>query len=129
MNRIDTTQILELIAQYDMREITADDITQWHFDIGHLDRAVADEAVRIHHKTNSARIGPEDVLEIAEQIHTRRDTQPRMRRARLGAYQVNAAMNYPCPHCGAEPGETCTSKSGQEAFAPCVARLTGKVAA
>jgi len=129
MNRIDTTQILELIAEYDLREITPADITQWHDDIGHLDKAVAEEAVNIHHKTNSYQITPEDILEIAEQIHTRHNIQPKMRRARLGAYQVNAALNYHCEHCGAEPGETCTSKSGQEAFAPCVSRLTGKTAA
>ncbi len=126
MNRVDTANILDLISEYNLRQYGADDITTWHDAIGHLNRNVAQEAVTIHHKTSAERITPEHLLEIAEHIHGRQPTQQPMRRARMLAYQVNAAMNYPCPHCGAEPGETCTSKSGQEAFAPCVARLTGK---
>ncbi|WP_280412651.1 hypothetical protein [Nocardia asiatica] len=127
MNRADTTQVLELVAGYDCREITADLISEWHTAIGHLDRAVAEEAVHIHHKTAGFRITPEAVLDVAAQIHERKPGRQRpMRRARMGAYNATGALNYPCERCGAQAGETCTNKDGQETAAPCITRLLGR---
>ncbi|WP_063023715.1 hypothetical protein [Nocardia niwae] len=129
MNRVDTTHILELVAEYDNREIHADLISEWHHAIGHLAKTVAIEAVNIHHKTSAYRITPNALLEIAEQIQQRPTSQRPMRRAIMLAYQVNGAINYPCDTCGAKPGDTCTAKTGQEAHCPCVSRLTGKTIA
>lgn len=136
MNRVDTVHIVEAIEQYealaDSREtvpVTPETISAWHYQIGHLDRNIAEEAIAIHHKTNPDPIQPEHIREIAEHIQNRAETAPRMRRARMGAYTVTGALNDPCEHCGAEAGETCTSQSGQEAFAPCVTRLVGKTKA
>lgn len=130
MNRVDTTAILEEIAYYDQREINADVISHWHEHIGHLTKAVASEAVAIHQKTSSERITPEHVNAIAAQIVERKPTQRPMRRAVMTAYTVTGAINDPCPNCEAQPGETCTNKAtGQEAHAPCLARLIGKTIA
>ncbi|MFC4128955.1 hypothetical protein [Nocardia rhizosphaerae] len=127
MNRADTAAILDEIAAYDQRPINADTISHWHNTIGHLNRNTASEAVAIHHKTNAYRITPEAVLDIAAHIATRTTSAPQpKRRAVLAAYQVNAALSYPCPTCNAEPGHTCTSATGEEAHCPCVARLIGR---
>ncbi|MFF4026896.1 hypothetical protein ACFYY5_29010 [Nocardia elegans] len=126
MNRADTTHVLDRITQYDARPVTGDHISEWHYQIGHLDRAVALEAVAIHHKVSTEPITPQHVLDLAEQIAQRVTTQRPMRRAVMTTYTLTGAINEPCPHCGAQPGETCTSASGHEAFAPCVARLLGK---
>ncbi|AXK88538.1 hypothetical protein IU443_28425 [Nocardia farcinica] len=126
MNRADTTQVLELVAGYDCREITADLISEWHTAIGHLDRAVAEEAVHIHHKTTGFRITPEAVLDITQQIQTRTTTTPnRKRRARMGTYTITGAINDHCPDCGAQPGHTCT-RHGHETAMPCISRLLGR---
>lgn len=129
MNRADTGRVLDRVAEYDAREITADLVTEWHYWIAHLDRAVALEAVQIHHKIAAEPITPQHVIDLAGQIAQRIPTQKPMRRAVMAAYNVNGAINYSCPTCGAQPDETCTSKTGHEAFAPCAARLIGKTAA
>ncbi|TDP29891.1 hypothetical protein [Nocardia ignorata] len=130
MNRVDTAAILEEIAAYDQRDITADTITHWHDTIGHLPKDVASEAVSIHHKTSSFRITPEQLLDIATHITTRQTSAPhRKRRAVMLAYQVNGAINDHCPNCDAQPGHTCTAATGEEAHAPCIARLVGKTTA
>lgn len=126
MNRVDTVHILETVTQYTLQETTPELISDWHYQIGHLDKAVAAEAVNIHHKTSAETITPQHVLDLATQIATRNPSQQRMRRARMGAYTTTGALNDPCDNCGAAPGETCTSKSGHEAFSPCVTRLVGK---
>ncbi|MFE3052262.1 hypothetical protein [Nocardia sp. NPDC059239] len=125
MNRADTGRVLAAIAEYDRREINADVIKYWHDAIGHLDVAVALEAVAIHLKTSPWAITPAAVIDLAGQIATRTTTQRPMRRAVGQAYQIAGAINYPCPHCGADAGHYCTSATGQEAFAPCISRLTG----
>ncbi|MBF6540779.1 hypothetical protein IU418_26585 [Nocardia farcinica] len=126
MNRADTTQVLELVAGYDCREITADLISEWHTAIGHLDRAVAEEAVHIHHKTTGFRITPEAVLDITQQIQTRTTTTPnRKRRARMGTYTITGAINYDCDRCKAPAGQPCT-RDGNETAAPCITRLLGR---
>ncbi|MET8430069.1 hypothetical protein [Nocardia sp. NPDC004860] len=125
MNRADTGRVLAAIAEYDHREINADVITHWHEHIGHLDTKTALEAVAIHHKTSTWRITPAAVIDLANQIATRTTAQRPMRRAVGPAYQIAGAINYPCPHCGADAGHYCTSATGQEAFAPCISRLTG----
>ncbi|MFE5290435.1 hypothetical protein ACFRAQ_36275 [Nocardia sp. NPDC056611] len=125
MNRADTHRVLTAVAEYDQRAIDADTITQWHTAIGHLDTAVALEAVSIHHKTSTWAITPAAVIDLANQIATRTTTQRPARRAVGPAYQIGGALNYDCAHCGAPAGNYCISATGQEAFAPCVIRITG----
>ncbi|MFE2994194.1 hypothetical protein ACFXG4_04170 [Nocardia sp. NPDC059246] len=124
MNRADIGRVLGAIAEYDHREINADVIKYWDDAIGHLDVAVALEAVAIHLKTSPWAITTAAVIDLANQMATRATTQRPMRRAVKAAYQVNGAINYQCPNCGAEPGTTC-HPHGQEAHAPCVLRTTG----
>jgi hypothetical protein len=137
MNRIDTTHIVEAIEQYealaDGREtvpIKGDTISAWHYEIGHLDKPVVEEAIAIHHKTNPEPIQPEHILEIAAHIQSRTETKPRMRRAVMTTYTLTGAINDPCDNCGAQPGDTCINPvTEQESHAPCVSRLVGKRAA
>ncbi|WP_280195930.1 hypothetical protein [Nocardia farcinica] len=126
MNRVDTASILDLISQYDQREIDADTITHWHQHISHLDRATVEEAIHIHHKTSAYRVTPEAVLDITQQIQTRTATPPApKRRARMTTYTITGAINDHCPDCGAQPGHTCT-RHGHETAMPCISRLLGR---
>jgi hypothetical protein len=127
MNRAEITRLLELVQQYDQREVTADHITSWLRLLGNLSFKVAEEAVHIHHKTNAFAIDAAVVLEIAAQIEARTVSaaQP-VRRARMGAYNVTGALNYACERCKAEVGQTCTNKDGEETASPCVTRLVGR---
>jgi hypothetical protein len=130
MNRAETQQILDLVAEYDQRETSGDMIATWHHQIGHLDKTTAEEAVAIHHKVNTHAIMPKDVIDLAEQIGTRTSTQHPMRRASMAAYQTAGALNYDCPRCGEPAGDPCKNPvTGQEAHAPCLARITGKTVA
>ncbi len=130
MNRAETQQILDLVAEYDQREISGDMVANWHHQIGHLDKTVALEAVAIHHKVNTHAIMPKDVIDLAEQIGTRSTTQHPMRRASMAAYQTAGALNYDCPRCGAVAGDTCINPATRkEAHSPCLARITGKTIA
>lgn len=129
MNRVDTAHTLETLREHDYREITPEDISEWHYAIGHLSRAVALEAVAIHTKTSPEYATPQHILAIANQIAERQPAQRPMRRAVMTTYTLTGAINDPCETCGAAPGETCTSASGQEAFCPCVSRLVGKTTA
>lgn len=130
MNRAETQQILDLVAEYDQREISGDMVSRWHDHIGHLDKTTATEAVAIHHKVNTWSITPQDVVHLAEQIGSRTSTQHPMRRASTYAYQTAGAINYDCPRCGATAGNTCTNPvTTKEAHAPCLARITGKTTA
>ncbi|NKY60790.1 hypothetical protein [Nocardia flavorosea] len=127
MNRVDTVAILELVRDYDQREITPDLITEWHEQIGHLPKPAAVEAVHLHYKINPSRIDTQHVIDIAGEIAERKPSQRPMRRARMGAYHVNGAFSDQCPRCGAQPGETCTNpETGHETHAPCMVRLVGK---
>jgi hypothetical protein len=127
MNRSDTAQVLDRIAEYDNREITSEQISEWHYDIGHLDRDVAFEAVAIHHKVSTEPITPAHVLDLAQQMAQRKRTQQPMRRAVMGAYNVTGALNDPCPRCEAPAGQPCVHPGTQnQTHTPCIVRLLGK---
>lgn len=125
MNRFDVQEILETVRDLDAREITADSITEWHEQIGHLPKPAAQEAVHIHHKTSSERITPQHVLALAAGIAERKPNQrPGRSRVVTQAYTLSGALSNHCPRCKAEPGEYCTNPvTGDVAHAPCLARF------
>ncbi|WP_280465648.1 hypothetical protein [Nocardia brasiliensis] len=137
MIRIDTAHILELIEEYQAlaaqrqpQPVTADAITGWHRQIGHLDYDVTREAVGIYHKANQEPIQPGHIIEIAADVERRPKTTPRMRRAVMTAYQLGGALNYDCDECQAPAGEPCTNPvTQQHAHIPCLTRITGKTRA
>lgn len=75
MTPLETADILTAIASFDLRTVGEADIVAWHAVIGDLPKALALEAVVLHHKTNSDRIKPAHLIGIAKQI--RRDRAER----------------------------------------------------
>lgn len=75
MTPLETADILTAIASFDLRTVGEADIIAWHAVIGELDKALALEAVVLHHKTNTERIKPAHLIGIAKQI--RRDRAER----------------------------------------------------
>lgn len=125
MNRFDTAEILYVVAEHDLREVTDHTISEWHQAIGHLPKAAALEAVTIHHKTNPEPITPTHVLAIAADIAQRKPShRPGGSRAVMTAYTLTGALNRHCDRCHAEPGETCTNPiTGRDAHSPCLVRI------
>ena len=75
MTPLDTADVLTAIASYDLRTVGESDVIAWHAAIGELPKALALEAVVIHHKTSTERIKPAHVIGIAKGI--RRDRAER----------------------------------------------------
>lgn len=127
MNRFDTAEILYVVAEHDLREVTNTLIDEWHDAIGRLPKSAAVEAVNIHHKTSSETITPAHVLDIAADIAQRKPSQRSTRRASRAAYTALGALTVHCPRCKAEPGEPCINPiTEREAHAPCLVRLVGE---
>jgi hypothetical protein len=112
MTPLETADILTAIASFDLRTVGESDIVAWHAVIGELDKALALEAVVLHHKTNTERIKPAHLIGIAKQIRRERaerenaDAEARAdfedrRDERLGIGAANPALaGLPIPTIG-----------------------------
>lgn len=147
-------KILQLCQSYDMRNIDGIMKNSWLHaaQIARWDRDQAAEAVRIHFSTSTERIMPGHVTAIIKTFKPTQPSMNELRSngtvsdrpaltapdRQLGgleiggadgppapkAYEVNGAVERPCPTCGAEDYAPCINPgTGSMRKIPCLARL------
>ncbi len=147
MTRAEVADILTAISSFDLRTVGEADVIAWHAVLGDLDKALALEAVVVHHKTSTDRIKPAHVVGIARGLLRDRldkaageDFRAALPAAPYSgglpinaegdpvwsAYDVNGAITRECPRCHAEPNCACVTGRGTAQRIPCLERLNPK---
>lgn len=146
----EVVDVLTAIASFDLRTVGQSDVVAWHAVIGDLDKALALEAVVIHHKTSTDRIKPAHVIGIARSIKRDRmaknvaaDNHVAVSTHAIGpayqglpiavegdpvwdAYDVGDAITRECPRCHALANDACVTSRDTAQRIPCLDRMNAR---
>lgn len=132
MNRNDIIDVLTTVAAGTSRTVGEADVKIWGTVIGHLDKALAIEAVVMHFRDKpGVWMEPGHVLANARTIMRERQQRaplalgPKVQTGPVeSAYDAVDALAIMCPACRAPLGEFCVRSDGSPRRMPCPLRIT-----